>query len=403
MAQQYLRKPIEYASGGVYVAPGKPWDGNARFIAPTDSQLITGATPDQAVVAEYENGRMKVLFDAQAVQCFNALQFARTDFGTTSFTKLTAVTPTTPIGAAANRPKSIFASGPSGGGLFLGMLLNDGTNVSASSSLAGIAPPSAPAADANGVIFSAVSGSSIPVQTANGGASVSNVTVTGIANPAIWVGMTGTRYLVVESSTLKLHRATSLGGAWTNTTPGMTNYYDLATNGAGRCVIAGANAAVFKCLFSTDDGATWATSSTTFAGAAGTVGMCYWDYYGVFVAVTSGGLVYTSGDGDTWTLQKTVASLSSLTLGQNTVATCGPVLAVIANRAVNSQGKYPYGVAVTLDVGATWNDIYIGAPATSTDLISNLISANGRFYATDGKALYRSGLLVTPAAQYTGV
>ncbi len=228
------------------------------------------------------------------------------------------------------------------------------------------------------------------------------MTVTGSTTDINWVGFTTAHYLAFEASSHKLYIATALGGTWTNTTlTSLTAMSDLITDGAGNWVLVGNVSAAAVTYYSTDDGATWTFGASLSNGSCSG---CYSAVDGKFYVLTALGLLYSSPTGVTWTLVKTMAFLTGangVLLGQNGMVACGAVLACRVGRLVNSLGKYPNGIAYTLDRGANWNEVYFGAPTNKP--LTNLISANGRIYAIDGAALYQSGVLESPPAVFTGV
>lgn len=337
----------------------------------------------------------------------DAMRFTRTDLatGTDRMFFLSAVQQTTAIGSPANRQKSILVAGQSSGNLARIALLNDGTSPPVAASyhtLAGAALSSVPASDNSGVIFAGITGAGV-LKTPDAGTTPSSVTVTGLAANATWVGFTTSHYLVYEGSTRKLFVATALAGTWTNTvlSASTTTINELVTDGAGAWLLLATEAGGTTIFRSTDDGATWVNQASLGAGAA-LCGGAWSDDRGLFVVFTGAGLMYTSPTGVTWTLTKTVAALN-VAFGQKTVAVCGIVLAVVTNRTVNSLGKYPYGVAYSLDFGTNWFESYIAGADDSTLPIYSLLSANGRLYATDGISLYRSAIVDSPPVVFTGV
>jgi hypothetical protein len=342
-------------------------------------------------------------------------RWGRTDLnvGTSSMTLLSAVQQVNGIGTAANRQKQILVAGSSP--LTAppeGALLNDGTVAPASldafAGLAGASLNSAPASDDLGTIFVGFDDGFV-VKSTDGLAICTPVTVTGMTTGADWVGFTDNTYLVFERSTNKLYSAPSLiSGPWTATVTSFDIIRALVTDGAGLWVLVGHQVGgAIHVLRSTDDGATWDFSNPSGSGAPPTgLGAAWSQANGCFVMIDSNGRVWTSVDADTWTIVRTVALLAAATMatpwGQNAVAACGPVIACLANRGVNALGKYDNGIAYTLDLGATWNEVYFGSADVNAPL-TNLISANGRLYAIDGEALYQSGVLESPPAVFTGV
>lgn len=404
---QLLRTPGDYASAGVYVAPTKVWDGQPRLVYPTPSQIINGATPDTALPAELENGRNKILFDAQCVQIHDAMKFTRTDLvvGTSTMTRLSAIQQTGGVGAPSLRQKSILVSGASSGGAMQDSLLNDGTvGPAAFSSLAGAAAKSAPACDSNGLIFfGLVGGTTSIITSSDGGVTPTTQAVAGLIGGAYWVGATGSRYILFERGTQKIFSATSIAGAWTTVVTTFDTVVDMATDGAGTWVMFGqAVGGVTQTMRSTDDGATWGSLAGMIYSATGVSGT-WSDEWQAFIAIDGNGKLWASPTGVTWTLQKTMFALNGLIFGQNALASCGCAIACIVNRPANSLGKNPRGIAFTLDHGATWNESYIGDATTANRSFSNILAANGRFYAIDGGSLYQSGVLAAPATIFTGV
>ncbi|HET7545487.1 MAG TPA: hypothetical protein VFK05_36720, partial [Polyangiaceae bacterium] len=364
--------------------------------------LTPSGTPDKVGASQYLDA-VKVV-SRKSQQLHGALQqFIRTDLGTTGLSLLSPIQQTIGIGAPGNRQKSVLVSGASSGGaLFINALLNDGTvPPTGTNTLAGDYPLSAPASDSTGTIFCGIHGGGV-VKSVDGGVTPSSVTITGLTTGAQWVGCTASRFLAFERSTQKIYQAASLGGTWTATTLGSIadQITDLMTNGAGVWVmISVAIGGATYAHRSVNDGVTW--SSVSISGSANGAGGAWSEELQRFVVLDGLGKLWTSPDGATWTLQKTVAALVGLPFGQNSVAAVGPAIACIANRGANALGKYAQGVAYTLDLGATWNESYFAA--TTNKPLTNLIAANGRLYATDGAALYQSGVLAAPPSLFTGV
>jgi len=338
-----------------------------------------------------------------------SMQFTRTDLnvGTSTMTLISPVQQTNLIGAPANRQKLILIAGASSIALPEGALLHDGTTPPVAfdglASLAGASVNSAPASDSSGTIFYGLS-DGVVAKSSDGLATVTAVTITGLTTGADWVGFTETHYLAFESATNTLYTSVSLTGTWTAVATAFAQIHALITDGAGLWVLVGQqNGGAIHTMRSSDDGATWASSAPGTSPSG--LGAAWSQAWGVFVIVDGNGKFWTSTDAVTWTITKTVAALDSAlmatTWGQNSVAACGQAIACLANRGVDSLGKYANGIAYTLDLGATWYEAYIGD--TSDLPFTNLISANGRFYAIDGSSLYQSGVLETPPTLFTGV
>ncbi|HEY5377308.1 MAG TPA: sialidase family protein [Polyangiaceae bacterium] len=338
------------------------------------------------------------------------MQFTRTDLksGTSILSKLTAIQQTTTVGAPANRQAMILASGTTTLPAPAFEMLNDGTSPSLCQNFGagtGGVPLSAPACDASGVFFYGGNGGNV-YASFDGGASSVLQTVTGLSAPVTWVGATLAHYLVWELSTSRLYVSSALAGTWTNSVFAFSSPIDLATNGAGVYVMYGNASGTPKIYRSTDDGVTWTLEFN--APTSGVGGLCYSTtdqkfYLLVPDSLTSQPKLYQSADGATWTLARTIAALQGANFGgHHTVAAVGNVIACVANRAVNAINRHPYGVAYTLDAGATWFEEYFSDP-TGGNPIAELIAANGRFYAIDSLALYQSGVLAAPPVLFTGV
>lgn len=152
--------------------------------------------------------------------------------------------------------------------------------------------------------------------------------------------------------------------------------------------------------YSTDDGVTW-TTGHDFGVVA--LSLCYSAAQDLFLAFdTTNKQLWSSTDGQSWTLLRTVASLDTGGIsGHHTMAACGPVIAhlvkhtSVANQQLN-------GIAYTLDMGLTWREEYFGNVNTGQPMRA-LISANGRFVALDDFNTYVSGFVETGDALYSGV
>lgn len=387
---------------------GGPQVGLAARVRPSTGLLTQGFYQGRRVPARFLSWIIGMICDwlgyLDTRQEHNAMRFARTalSVGTSSLTRLSAVQQLAAIGTPANRQQMILASGSTTGTFPSFELMNDGTAPSSIVNYGGGGTLTcAPACDSSGVLFWGDSAGLVK-SSSNGGASSSNVTVAGLTGNVTWAGFTSSHYLLFEASTQKLYRATSLGGTWTSVTLGCTSVWDIATNGAGTWVLFGAAFAGSEPLYSTDDGVTW--TPTIAFGGTGSVPGGGWstDLQTFFALEGHSGLLYTSPDGITWTLSRTVAGLVGVSFAQHSVAVCGNALACVVNRAVTAINKYPFGIAYTLDAGATWYETYFGDPF-GTNPIASLLSANGRLYAIDGANLYQSGLIAAPPSLFTGV
>ena len=109
----------------------------------------------------------------------------------------------------------------------------------------------------------------------------------------------GSKWIAVGSSGATLTSTDAI--TWTLVTvSGTPSLYSIAANGS--TLVATSNATPFAC-YSTDTGTTWAAVATTMATGAsgsGNKGLIYAG--GRFVLIT-GSALYTSTDGNTWTLQ----------------------------------------------------------------------------------------------------
>jgi hypothetical protein len=255
-------------------------------------------------------------------------------------------------------------------------------------------------------IFGCLTGGATCKYSTNGGSSWSTFTPAAfLAGNIMQMFATGTAYLVADDAGT-ITRSTTLTGTWVGHTfhgGGVGTCECFASNGAGTICMLYAVSGNRTIAYSTDDGVTWADAQT-FAGVSASLAWSAGN--SCFVAITSTGELWTSPSGVSWTKQKTSAALATgITPGARQLACQGPVIAHIVNRSGGSLPSHMRGVSYTLDLGATWHEMYFGSYSFNgaRDLVA-LTAANGKLFATDGVSLFRSGMLTAASApNYSGV
>lgn len=160
-----------------------------------------------------------------------------------------------------------------------------------------------------------------------------------------------------------------------------------------RCTIGGVD--VRRILHSADNGATWTVAFTFGAGISCNV---VWSAKAQkFWALDSAGNILTSTTGLTWVSggTTTITASNGAVARPNSLACVGRCIAKLYTPTFYSFYSAA-GIAYSFDLGATWRFHTIG-DVTSFNL-QTLIAANNRFYATDSRRVYRSGLLDFSAA-----
>lgn len=215
--------------------------------------------------------------------------------------------------------------------------------------------------------------------------SWSTVTITGADNLfAVVFDSTNDRYVTVgEDSSNEPFAAISddnAGAAWTDVSASLpASFAGMTLNGlatSGGIVVAAASTAHTKLAVSTDGGATWADSTTSLTSGVYAVTHSY--NLGLFVAVridsTANNYVYTSEDGDTWTLMYSASLGLNSSVGAEqagkSVAAYGRAIIVagkISDGAVINDGG---AIAYSTDGGATWRTQRVGITPVSA-LISD--------------------------------
>ncbi|HEX3871323.1 MAG TPA: hypothetical protein VHV77_12850 [Pirellulales bacterium] len=214
-------------------------------------------------------------------------------------------------------------------------------------------------------------------------------------------------YLIGAGATV--YSAITLGGTWTSTGIGsvgdsirtFVHNGDAPPSGLPRVILGEVLVANshYVVRYSSDDGVTW-TLGKDFGVVA--LSLCYSEASDQFLALdTTNKQLWSSADGTTWTLLRTVASLDTGGIsGHHTMAACGPAIAhlvkhtSVANQQLN-------GIAYTLDLGLTWREVYFGNVNTGQPMRA-LINANGRFVALDDFNTYVSGFLEANDGLYSG-
>lgn len=406
---RFLRNPIDYASLGNYVAPGRSWDGFPSRLAVADSIWIAGATPDLPIPADVENAREAILFDAMAVQTHAALTswstFVTASGAVTQQFILPIAHPAMPAAPVGTMQKGLLIAGAAATTGFTTLTLAPG--------LLGLqqATPAAVGFQCLAVDFSVIfgeitggGGGGDLIYSTNWGGSWTAATSVGNAGTITAVHKApGGHYLAAYDG--NVYRATALSGTWAHT---VVHSHDTAINfvdnGSTVVMLANFNGAPeIHAWYSLDDGVTW-TSATNFGASTANASITYSKALGLFVVVNGNGELWTSADGISWTKIKTAAGLNpQLPCGPNTLAAIGSAICAVIEFGPLT-GNYLRGIAYTCDLGASWYFAYFGQTTNSLNKIQMIRTINGRLFAIDQYNVFVSGQLETrDAPLYTGV
>lgn len=409
---RYLRKPFDYANAGNYVAPGKPWDGLSRISTPTDNDLSVGATPDVAIAAEKENGRNKIVSDAQYLQAFLALHnwdhVFMPQVGTDAYAAVIGMRRVRAYGTMteAQRQVVLLGADASDASKLRYCTSNDGNRLQTSPAkfaASGFASASYAAPGAAGEIMVTGVNNTLVAYTSNSGSSWLGTTP--FSGPPT---MCVAHYSEGLGSYFLINNTASGSGACGRQTtlaavvaaPTLSNIpitaaahivptkCEMADNGSIvmlACVDDAGAVAVYR---STNGGSTWSLSLT---GAGTDCNLVYSDYYGLFFFWDSSGSLRTSSDGAAWTVIR-----SNLTPANGFLAGRGTLAAVGAALVKSTSTGSSAGIAFSFDMGSTWFYHYIDGGDVGGAFA--LRSINNRLYAIDsaGLRLYRSGQLGAP-------
>jgi hypothetical protein len=273
----------------------------------------------------------------------------------------------------------------------------------------GFANFSSVATDPSGTLFGGLVGAAT-CKSVNFDSTPTTATFTpGNALPVTASIFGATHYIVSAGG--NVHSATSLGGSWFIAGLGISGgntVGDFATNGdpangVAPTVIVLLAAATSTgnriAMYSTDDGVTW-TTGHNFGNVS--VNISYSIYWGAFIAyVLNTQQLWTSPNGASWTLQRTVPTLVDVTEAHAQIACVGSAIALVVNHTATAN-VYLRGVAYTFDLGLTWCESYFGDLIFGSEPILEITAANGRLYAIDEFCCYTSGALESPPDLYAG-
>jgi hypothetical protein len=405
--------PPQWATDATYPAGADPWSGGPVRIAPSSGQIAAGFAPNTQPPAEFFNYQLGASGDAMRlmahVQAHNALQtwrFIDLVPYTADVNQLVEIVGMLPIvgytDLHGDRQRSIVAL----------------TTVSAPSPRAGVprsydggqwetnfgfaitpvlTTPTSLAAGAPGALLAlqATPGFNYSTDQGNTWANTS-------------FGPSGNLQAHYSAGLAKYFMATTGGDVSVATTlptfaagvllPGSSGVLagpvSFADNGSTVVVCGKPNGSANSTIWrSVNSGTSWTAALTGLIGSANVV---YHAALGLFVAISSDGLVFTSPDAATWTNTSSSATgANNFAFGANTLASAGRAIvhsvAVATGWAGGSHGN---GIAYSFDLGATWNYSLFG-------LFENvkLRGINGRIYAYDSRHLWISERITAPLAE----
>ncbi len=204
-------------------------------------------------------------------------------------------------------------------------------------------------------------------------------------------------YLLTDGATSNFARASSMANLANTPTYSTIGSGGFAFNTTQSIVSDGASVLLIACTFSdgcrvyrsTDGGATWMLAYTTGGTVMSLVWSDYWKKF--FLVDNSAGVLASSSDGASWSLVRSgLTSANGFLVSARALIACGPALALPS--ATGTTG----GLVLSLDQGLTWNYHYIGVSGVYPTVFR---ATRERIYAANGKTLWRSGLLGSPAAE----
>lgn len=410
--------PQDFATLGNYPAGPDDWSGQPRSVILSDSAKLDGFGPNLPIPAEVQNGLFQELFEGVSVQAIGALKaWKKSTFdGALTRTEF-LVSPSNPSGSqrfivglgfvAADTHRAQVRS--FGGGEF------EATSAQFDATL--LAAGGCAAGRAGEYMYPLAGG--LTLVTGLGAASA--VFTTSFNPIAMHYLAASNTYLAAQSNgsmDFYVGNLVSAGPApFTNTpvSPAATAFNagavgvaggEFADDGGSNVVLACSSTVGgvvrFRIFRSGNAGATWTTALTLGAGPTG-LSVAWSSYYGCFVALASDGAIYTSADGASFTLLRTstITAANGASVRHGTLAAQGACL--VKSYSPTVYGFPSTGVVYSFDLGATWRKWTFG----DTDAfgsgygIYSVIGANGRFYATDRKAVYMSGSVVGEDYDYT--
>lgn len=410
-------KPQDFASAGNYSAGSDDWSGQPRKVTMTTSEKAQGFTPNTPVTAERRNGLHAEHFDAQTVQCVNAMRSWKCqelpDIVATGYDMVADFLIAAPL--EAGRQKAVVC------------VLHDGDDSNQVKFIRSYG-----AGDfANIRDFNVAGGASF--QCAAGGAANQFMTGTntGVVNytdlgdsrsaeilsgtpPAMHYIAAAGIYLAAYATSGRFDRGSSLASMGLQAAFGVTSFAtgslgtsggEFASDGLGNVVYVASSVVggvtrvrIFR---SGDNGITWSIAHT-FANTVTGANVVYHEAAGQFVAWDSDGFFYTSSNGAGFVAvsgNTGVTAAAGASIRYNTMASQGNCIAKVFSPA-NGATNYPrVGIAYTFDVGLTWRHWIVsdqdsfGFEAGINHDLRALLGANGRFYATDGTRVFTSGIV----------
>lgn len=404
-----IQQITRWATDTLFPAGVLPWSGQPTKLQPPAGIQASGIAPNQQLSAERFNWLLNGLETSVEVlthASLNRWSTCNVQGYTNPIGKfLVPFTPDGTMGSIPNRQQCITVTGTkiSNTHALFGLSSN-GTDFRGFGLDLSFAPYVSLAADPFGVLFGGLAG--VTTCKSNNPVTGTATFTPGNTQPAQAAWYSNAHYLIGAQA--QLCTASTLGGAWASTSYGaagdqIRQFVDNGFPASGNTVVIFAMLVNFNgnqvVYYSTNDGLTF-TAGKNF----GTVGLslCYSPAYDRFFAMdTTNKQLWSSVDGNNWTLVKTLnASFAPAFGGKDAMACCGYAIAHLISRSVPSPPLF--GIAYSFDLGATWTEVYFGDINSGSQPLNALIAANGRFFACDDFNVYASGPLEMPDALYTG-
>lgn len=407
-------KPDDFATAGNYPAGGNLWNGQPRVITMTTSEKVAGFTPATPVDAPRDNGVHQEHYQTRSLAAYRALQ----EWDTSAL-------PVNNLGKSCLFPFLVAPRLPNLVGeravVAIGYDLNDANHLVYLRSLGtGFFEDlvQVPTATTTAGPISAASGATGELLTTHGGGTNEMVSLASLGTVEFQASLTPTPVMYYAEFCAKyfaltaggaIYRGASFGTMAFGTTPisaatastlGVPGgqFLDDGTANViyvGSCTVGGV--VRFRILRTADQGATWTVELTCGAGVTGLSAVWSPDA-GQFWALDSLGNRFISANGAGFAASGAavlITALAGASVRHGTMACIGSCVAKVFSPSYFGGVAVAAGVAFTFDFGNTWRIQHVSdVDAFNQQLgLLTLIAANGRFYATDEKRVFRSGLL----------